>query len=391
MKIAYLDCSSGVSGDMLLGAIVDSGLPLKEMEDALKGLHLKGYRLEAKKVKRSFISATKVNILLSERKGYRHVRTWEQIRDIVKRASLPSSIKERGLRIFKSLFEAEGKVHGQPFEMTHLHELGAIDCIIDIFGTLIGLKKLGIERVYSSSVNLGSGTIKAEHGLISVPAPAVIELLKGIPVYSSGAAFELTTPTGAALIREIVNDFIPLPVMTISDIGYGAGTKDPPDFSNVLRLIIGTWKGSEQNQGEITIIETNIDDMNPQVYEYLSEILFRAGAIDVFMTQVIMKKGRPGILLTVLCNDLLREKIADILFRETTTLGIRFYKTSRITLQREVMRVSYGKDSVKLKVAELKGYKKSAPEYEDCKRIAKKRGIPLIHVMRKVERDEEAP
>jgi len=391
LKIAYLDCSSGVSGDMLLGAIVDSGLPLKEMEDALKGLHLKGYRLEAKKVKRSFISATKVNILLSERKGYRHVRTWEQIRDIVKRASLPSSIKERGLRIFKSLFEAEGKVHGQPFEMTHLHELGAIDCIIDIFGTLIGLEKLGIERVYSSSVNLGSGTIKAAHGLISVPAPAVIELLKGIPVYSSGAAFELTTPTGAALIREIVNDFITLPVMTISDIGYGAGTKDPPDFSNVLRLIIGTWKGSEQNQGEITIIETNIDDMNPQVYEYLSEILFRAGAIDVFMTQVIMKKGRPGILLTVLCNDLLREKIADILFRETTTLGIRFYKTSRITLQREVMRVSYGKDSVKLKVATLKGYKKSAPEYEDCKRIAKKRGIPLIHVMRKVERDEEAP
>jgi len=391
LKIAYLDCSSGVSGDMLLGAIVDSGLPLKEMEDALKGLHLKGYRLEAKKVKRSFISATKVNILLSERKGYRHARTWEQIRDIVKRASLPSSIKERGLRIFKSLFEAEGKVHGQPFEMTHLHELGAIDCIIDIFGTLIGLEKLGIERVYSSSVNLGSGTIKAAHGLISVPAPAVIELLKGIPVYSSGAAFELTTPTGAALIREIVNDFITLPVMTISDIGYGAGTKDPPDFSNVLRLIIGTWKGSEQNQGEITIIETNIDDMNPQVYEYLSEILFRAGAIDVFMTQVIMKKGRPGILLTVLCNDLLREKIADILFRETTTLGIRFYKTSRITLQREVMRVSYGKDSVKLKVATLKGYKKSAPEYEDCKRIAKKRGIPLIHVMRKVERDEEAP
>lgn len=384
MKIAYLDCFSGVSGDMLLGAIVDAGIPLKEIEILLMNLPVKGYKLEAKKVRRANIEATKVTVRITDEKV---VRRWKEIEHIISKSDLPQEIKEKGLRIFKGIFEAEGKVHGETYEQVHLHELGAIDCLVDVFGTLIGLYLLGIEKVYSSSINLGSGTIKTEHGIMPVPSPAVVELLKGRPVYSSGPSFELTTPTGAAILREIVNDFGPMPPMRIIEKGYGAGERDFEGFPNVLRIIIGD-KEEDDTTGEITVIETNIDDMNPQIYEYLFERLFEVGARDVFLTQVIMKKGRPGTILTVLCDEGKRDEIADVLFRETTTLGIRFYKTSRVTLHRDFRTGHYGDEKVKVKVASYRGKERSSPEYEDCKEIAKKKGIPLIDVMRGV-RDEE--
>lgn len=380
-KVAYLDCFSGVSGDMLLGAIVDAGIPLKEIEKALKTLPLKGYRLEDKKVKRSFLKATKVTVKVTERK--RVLRRWNDIKQMINESGLPDHIKEIGLRIFKSLFEAEGKIHGEPFDKVHLHELGTIDCIIDIFGTLIGLDLLGVDKVLSSPVNLGSGLVKGEHGLIPVPSPAVLELLKDKPVYSSGPSFELTTPTGAVIIREIVNEFKPMPLMNITGTGYGAGTKDFEDFPNALRIITGEIR--KDGESEVVVIETNIDDMNPQVYEYLIERLFDAGVIDVFLTQVVMKKGRPGILLTVLCEETKKDAIARIIFKETTTLGMRFYRTERVTLEREMRTGYHGEDKVRLKVARYEGKERMNPEYEDCKKIAKRKGIPLIDVIKEVK------
>lgn len=380
-KVAYLDCFSGVSGDMLLGAIVDAGIPLKEIEKALKALPLKGYRLEDKKVKRSFLKATKVTVKVTERK--RVLRRWNDIKQMINESGLPDHIKEIGLRIFKSIFEAEGKIHGEPFDKVHLHELGAIDCIIDIFGTLIGLDLLGVDKVLSSPVNLGSGLVKGEHGLIPVPSPAVLELLKDKPVYSSGPSFELTTPTGAVIIREIVNEFKPMPLMNITGTGYGAGTKDFEDFPNALRIITGEIR--KDGESEVVVIETNIDDMNPQVYEYLIERLFDASAIDVFLTQVVMKKGRPGILLTVLCEETKKDAIARIIFKETTTLGLRFYRTERVTLEREMRTGYHGEDKVRLKVARYEGKERTNPEYEDCKKIAKRKGIPLIDVIKEVK------
>lgn len=393
-KVAYLDCFAGVSGDMLLGAIIDAGVKLGKIKKALDGLNIKGYEIKKKRVKRSFVEATKVTVQIKEKKGI--ARRWKDIERIINRATLPEEIKKRGLNIFRHLFEAEGAVHGQSYDEVHLHELGAIDCLIDVFGSLFGFHLLGIEKVYCSAVNLGSGTIRTEHGTMPVPSPAVIELLRGRPVYSSDPGHELTTPTGAAILREVVSDFGALPAMNVISRGYGAGTMDFEDFPNTLRIIVGEeltklpdWQPDLTaaflgNNGHemVTIIETNIDDMNPQIYEYLFEKLFNAGAIDVFLTQVIMKKGRPGILLTILCDEKQRAKIVRILFRETTTLGLRYSKMSRMTLKRQTRKGRYGKDRVGVKVAIFDGKEKTNPEYEDCKRIAIKRGIPLIEVMK---------
>lgn len=379
-KVAYLDCFAGVSGDMLLGAIVDTGIPLVKIEQALKALHLKGYRLAEERVKRSFLKATKVTVRVTEKK---RVRRWNDIKQIINESELPDHIKERGLRVFKSLFEAEGKIHGEPYDEVHLHELGAIDCLIDVFGTLIGFDLLGVEKVFSSPVNLGSGLVKGEHGLIPAPSPAVLELLKDRPVYSSGPSFEFTTPTGAAIIKEVVDEFRAIPSMNIIGSGYGAGTMDFEDFPNTLRIITGEVK--KDGESEVIIIETNIDDMNPQVYEYLIERLLEAGAIDAFLTQVVMKKGRPGVLLTVLCEEMNKNEIARIIFRETTTLGLRFYRTNRLTLEREIRTGRHGEDKVRVKVARYEGKERANPEYEDCKKIAREKGIPLIDVIKEVK------
>jgi uncharacterized protein (TIGR00299 family) protein len=400
LKIAYFDCFSGVSGDMCLGAIVDAGVSIKELENELKRISIKGYKLRVRRVRRARFKATKVDVVQKPPphpplvKGGHwggEVKTWKDVEQTIKASSLSNNIKQKGLKIFRRLFEAEAKVHGESFNDIHLHELGAIDCIVDVFGAIIGLDMLSIKKIYSSPINVGSGFVRTDHGILPVPAPATADILKGIPVYSDGTDFELTTPTGAVILKELSSGFGKMPVMNIERIGIGAGSKDFKDRPNVLRVFIGTppsipplVRGGEG--GVVTVIETNIDDMNPQVYEYVMERLFKAGALDVYLTQVIMKKGRPGIKLTVLCNEIDNERLIRIILKETTTIGLRFYEAERKTLQRQIKTVDTEFGKVKVKFSRLGDeILKVAPEYEDCKKIAKRLNMPLMEVMRRVK------
>jgi uncharacterized protein (TIGR00299 family) protein len=379
--IAFFDCFSGISGDMILGALVDAGVPLRRLERGLSQLAVKGYELKARKTKRAGISSTKVDVVKSGSK--QKARNWKDIEKVIKDSTLPASIKKRGRSIFKRLFEAEARVHGGRYDTIHLHELGAVDCIVDIFGTLIGLDVLGIENIYSSPLNLGSGTIETEHGTMPVPAPATVELLKGTPVYSSDIKFELTTPTGAVLITSLASEFGPLPDMNISGTGIGAGGINLRGRPNVLRLFIGEELKQKKADNEIAVIETNIDDMNPEVYEYVMDKLFKAGALDVFLTQVIMKKGRPAVKLTVLSEGNRRDMMIGIILKETTSIGLRFYSAERKVLQREIKSIKTKYGTIRVKESRLGDeIVKVSPEYEDCKKIARKYDIPLVEVLR---------
>ncbi len=396
--IAYFDCFSGVSGDMILGALVDAGVSAKELKNELSRLPIKGYSLNIETVKRAGLSATKVDVVLRQGKGNKG-RKFKDIQKIVKNSSLSKDIKQNGLAIFKRLFEAEAKVHGEKYDRIHLHELGAIDCIVDIFGTLIGFDILGIKRFHSSGINLGSGLVKTEHGILPVPAPATAELLKNARVYSSDTGFaasgdppgrELTTPTGAAIVSTLAGGFGPMPCMDVLSVGVGAGNKDLKDKPNALRLFIGQdpvpcgiGQGAED---KVIVIETNIDDMNPQIYEYVIEKLFKAGALDVFLTQVIMKKGRPGIKLTAFCIDDKKEDLMKIILRETTSIGLRFYEAQRKTLHREIKSVDSKFGKINVKISRLGNHiLKAAPEYRDCRKIAKKFNVPLLEVIKSVK------
>jgi uncharacterized protein (TIGR00299 family) protein len=383
--IAYFNCTSGISGDMILGTLVDAGVPLEKLKKELSKLPVSGYNLKAREVKRGGLKATKIDVVIkgSGIRDQGSSRKWKNIEKIIKSSKLSKGVKQKGLDIFKRLFEAEAKVHGEKFHEVHLHELGAVDCIIDIFGALIGLDLLGIDTIYSSPLNLGSGTIKTEHGVLPVPAPATVELLKGVPVYSSGVRFELTTPTGAVLISSLADKFGHMPAMQIAKTGIGAGDKEFKSQPNVLTMIIG--QGTDQRAQKIddgvTVIETNIDDMNPQVYEYVMERLFKAGALDVFLTQIIMKKGRPGVKLSVLCDDDKRDKLIEIILNETTSIGVRYYRAGRRVLEREFKPVMTKFGNINLKVSHSGNIKKASPEYEDCRKAAKKYGVPLLEVM----------
>ncbi len=402
MKVAYFDCSSGISGDMCLGAVIDAGVSIRKLEHDLKKIPVRGYRLISKKVKRAHFASTKVDVIQGSKpstraqaKGFKaqSLRNWEDIDRIIHKSSLSKDIKQKGLNIFKRLFEAEAKVHREAFDKVHLHELGAIDCIVDVFGTIIGLNILGVEKVFSSPINLGSGFVKTETGILPVPAPATAEILKKIPVYSKDISFELTTPTGAAIIKELSSGFGSMPTMDIEKIGVGAGSMDFKDWPNILRLFIGNPLSPSFSKGggrgfldeKVFVIETCIDDMNPQIYEYVMERLFKAGALDVYLTHILMKKGRPGIKLTAICNENLKEDLIKIVLKETSTIGLRFYETKRKVLQREIKMIDTEFGKVRVKVSKLGDeILKIMPEYEDCKKIAKKLNIPLIEVMKKV-------
>ena len=400
MKIAYFDCFSGISGDMCLGAIVDAGVSIIKLQKELKKISVGGYKVRARKVKRAGFVATKVDVIQSSKFKVQSLRKWKDIERIIQSSSLSQKIKRDGLKVFERLFEAESKVHGETFDNVHLHELGAVDCIIDVFGTIIGIDMLGVKKIYSSPVNIGSGFIETEDGILPVPAPATAEILKKVPVYSKDILFELTTPTGAAIIRELSAEFVDMPPMNIERIGLGAGNMDFKDLPNVLRLFVGrpqtpprTEVRREMVKGgpgglsdkKVIVIETSIDDMNPQIYEYVVERLFRAGALDVYLTNILMKKGRPGINLTILCGEKRQEELMKTVLRETTTIGLRFYETKRMVLQREIRTVDTEYGKVRVKYSKLgKDIVKAVPEYEDCKRIAKKLNIPLVEVMKHV-------
>lgn len=386
MRTAYFDCFSGISGDMCLGALIDAGVPLGEIQRGLRGLRLRGYRLRAEKVTRSAIAATKVDVVLTATRRS-PARKWKDVRDIIENARLPEEIRQRGKKIFRTLFAAEAAVHGKTIKGVHLHELGAVDCLVDVFGTLIALAHLGVERVFASPVNLGSGTVRTEHGALPVPAPATIDLLRGVPVYTAGGGGELTTPTGAAILAGLTSTFGPMPSIIPDRIGHGAGSRDEKGMPNVLRVLVGEQPGPESGE-TVSVVETNIDDMNPQIYGYLMDRLFAAGALDVFLTQVLMKKTRPGVLLTVLCSPDKKGEIMEVIFRESTTIGIRHYEAARTVLDRSMVSVKTRYGKIPFKVSRPGSVlERESPEFDDCRKIAEETGRPLWEIMEQARKD----
>jgi len=383
VKIAYFDCFSGISGDMCLGALVDAGVSLRKLESCLRTLPVKGYSLAEEKVRRNGIAATKVDVIVKQGKSGPGavIRRWKDVRGIIRESALPEEIKKKGHEIFRTLFEAEARVHAEPLSRIHLHELSSIDCLVDVFGTLTGLSLLGIDAVYSSPVNLGGGVVQTAHGILPVPAPATAELLKNARVYSSDIPFELTTPTGAAILKALSKGFGGMPCFRYEKVGVGAGSGEIENRPNVLRIFAGEMD-RDSSWDTVTVIETNIDDMNPQIYEYLIDELFSRGALDVWLTQVIMKKTRPAVVLSVLCNREKRDDLAAVILKETTSLGVRYFETQRVTMQREVQTVPSKYGTVRVKTARLgKVLVKSAPEFEDCRKIAKETSLPLREII----------
>jgi len=372
-----LDCFSGISGDMFLGAIVDAGISIELLSSQLKALPLDGYELQAKRVSRAGIAATKVDVLLKET-ATRAVYL-KDVRAVIDSSALSSDIKEGAIKVFNNIFEAEARVHGATVETVHLHELGGIDCMVDVVGSLIGLKLLGIDEVFVTPINLGGGTIRTAHGQLPVPAPATAELLKGFETYLSDISFELTTPTGAALVSTIARPTVP-PSMIIDTIGYGAGKRDIPEQPNVLRCMV--FQSTLSSVGDtLFVVESNIDDMNPQYYEPVMARLFGAGARDVYIENIIMKKGRPAIKLTVLCDKAILQDTIDLLFTHTTTIGVRYYPVYRQVLKRESIPVETSKGTVRLKVSSHKGkVVNQCPEFEDMLKISEAAGIPLKEI-----------
>ena len=384
MTLAYFDSFSGISGDMTLGALVDAGLPIEVLRSELAKLNLPGYEITSEKVKRSGLAATKVHVVLDKKE--QPARHLSDIQKIINKSSLPPAIKQKSLSIFQRLAEVEAKVHGTTPDKVHFHEVGAVDAIVDIVGSVIGLEHLGITEIIGSPLNVGSGTVHTAHGKLPVPAPATAELLKNIPLYSSSITFELTTPTGAAIISTVAASFGPLPQMKISRIAYGAGNKDLPGQPNVLRLMIGEPVSAYDEDTSI-VIESNIDDMNPQIYAHLIETLMARGAHDVYLTPIIMKKGRPAILLSVLTDKTKSTEMLETIFRETTSIGVRIQEVGRKKLDREVREVETVYGPVRIKISTRGGEAMTVtPEFDDCRRIAEERKVPLKEVMEAAKR-----
>lgn len=379
MTIAYFDCFSGISGDMTLGALVDAGVPIEVLRGELAKLGLPGYTVTAEKVRRAGIYATKVNVMLEKKE--QPARHLADIENLISASSLGTRVKQKSLSVFRRLAGAEAKVHGTTIEKVHFHEVGAVDAIVDIVGSVIGLEHLGVTEIIASPVNVGSGSIHTSHGKLPVPAPATAELLKGIPLYSSSVTIELTTPTGAAILTALADSFGPLPQFTASAVAYGAGGRDLPDQPNVVRLFLGAYALAPDEDTSV-LIETNIDDMNPQVYEHLIERLMQAGAHDAFLTPIIMKKGRPGILLSILADHARSDALSDLVFRESTSIGLRIQQVGRKKLQRELREVDTPYGKVRVKISKRGDEVLTAtPEYEDCRRLAEEKQVPLKVIM----------
>jgi uncharacterized protein (TIGR00299 family) protein len=424
-----------MSGDMFLGALVDAGVPVRVFEETVAALDI-GARLEISRVNRSGISATKVDVYVHGEKELPREVYWEQhahehhhehehahgpehdhvelrehnyarasqepsrtgapaphehgrglteIREIIRRAAISAGAKQTAIAIFEALGAAEAKIHNSDIKNIHFHEVGAVDAMVDIVCAAVGAEALGVDEIISSPLNVGGGTVKCAHGTFPVPAPATVELLKGAPVYSSGIQAELVTPTGAAIVKTLAKRFAPFPEMKIEKSGYGAGTRDFPGHANVVRLTIGESQpelAAKTSQETITVLEANLDDLNPQVFGYVMDRLLEEGALDVFAIPVQMKKSRPGTLLTVLCKPEDATRLTHLIFTETTTLGVRRREEKRHTLARKWITVTTRWGDVRLKVASMNGtITNYAPEYEDCRRIASEQHVPLKSVM----------
>jgi len=383
MRIAFFDCFSGASGDMILGSLIDAGLSPQRLREGLKKLRLPTIHLKVKKVLKAGLSATQVIV---EGKGEkRSHRNLKEILRIIDRSSVETEVKEKSKEIFKRIASIEAKIHQTPMEEVHFHELGGLDSIVDIVGSVWGIQQLGIEKIYVSKVNVGGGFVKCEHGILPVPAPATLSLMEGKPIYSSGVERELLTPTGAAILTTLGSEFGSMPPMKGERIGYGAGRDNLP-HPNLLRLIIGTSESSSQRE-RVTVVETNIDDMNPQFYDYVIEKLLAMEVLEVFITPILMKKNRPGHLLTIICPSEKLPPVTKFLLRETTTLGLRWHEEERAKSDREILskETKYGK--IHFKLARWEGrIVNLSPEYEDCKRLALKKRVPLKEVFEEAKR-----
>jgi uncharacterized protein (TIGR00299 family) protein len=381
MKLAYFDCFSGLSGDMTLGALIDAGCSADLLRAELKSLKVPGWTLTTEKVWKNGMAATYVRVRTEHQQKHRSLTT---ILEILKNSDLATEVQERASRIFQKLGEAEAHVHDAPIEKIHFHEVGAVDAIVDIVGSCIGFHALGIERFACSPLNVGGGTAKMAHGILPVPAPATARLLQGAPTFSNGVQRELVTPTGAAIVATLCESFGPQPPMTVSAIGYGAGTADLETQPNVVRIMIGDFadKASSSCDEEISIIEANLDDMNPQIYGYVQEKALLAGALDVYTTALQMKKSRPGTLLTILCRPEDTDKMMSLVFAETTTFGLRAHRAQRRALPREWVNVSTSYGSVRIKLSRSNGHiLHVAPEYDDCRKLAVENQVPLQQVI----------
>lgn len=373
MSTIYFDCFSGISGDMILGSLIDLGLSVSYLKNELKKLNISGYEISVKKVKKNQIVGTDFDVVVKERQ---HHRMLSDVYDIIENSQLNEKIKEMSKKIFQKLAEAESKIHNTEIDNVFFHEVGAIDSIIDIVGSAIGITKLQINNICCSCLPLGVGFVTCSHGMIPLPAPATVELLKGVPVYSTNIKHELVTPTGAAIITTLATHFGEMPLMKINKVGYGAG-KTELEHPNLLRVFIGELC-NDYDFDITSTIETNIDDMNPEIYDYLIQRLMDNGALDVFLTGIQMKKNRPAVKLSVITSVENCDKIIDIIFNETTTLGIRIYNTRRIKLfvEKRTVKTEYGDISVKIGMINDK-IKTISPEYEECKQLAEKSNMPL--------------
>lgn len=384
MRIAYFDCFSGASGDMILGSLVDAGLSPRRLREELKKLRIPTIDLKAKKVLKGGLAATRVTVEgKKEKKPHRNLK---EILTIIARSRVEAGVKEKSKEIFRRIALAEGKIHRTPAEEVHFHELGGLDSVVDIVGAVWGIRQLGIEEIYVSKVNVGGGFVRCEHGILPVPAPAVLSLMEGKPIYSSGVERELFTPTGAAILSTLGSEFGAMPAIHVERVGYGAGRDDLP-IPNLLRLIVGT-SVSASGRERVVVVETNIDDMNPQLYDYVMEGLLAMKVLEVFITPVLMKKNRPGHLLTMICPPEKLASVTTFLWRETTTIGLRWHEEERAKTDREIVsrQTKYGK--IRFKLARWEGKVVNfSPEYEDCKRLALGKGVPLKEVFEEARKE----
>jgi hypothetical protein len=373
MRTSYFDPFSGISGDMTVGALIDAGADSARLLDALDSLAT-GATFDIEKTQRRGIAASKFRVRSEETKKHRHL---PHILKILEQSKLPDGAKHRAITVFERLGAAEARIHGVPIEKVHFHEVGAVDSICDIAGAAMGLELLGVDEIVSAPVNVGSGTVQSEHGVLPVPAPATALLLMDRPVYSRGPALELTTPTGAAILTALAAGFGAMPAMRIAAIGYGAGDRDFTEHANVLRVVVGERSGATEAT-TIAVIEANIDDSTPEVLGYALERLLEAGALDVTLAPVVMKKNRAGVQLTVLARPELQEGLARIVFAETSSLGLRIYAAERRVVERRSVEVETGYGRVRVKVGDSGAF---SPEFEDCRKLAATTGKPLRQVM----------
>jgi len=385
MRIAYFDCFNGASGDMIVGALIHAGADVNAIRTVLQTLPLTGYRIRAEAVTRHGLAATRFHVVLEDGVVQPH-RHLQDIRRTLGESQLSDRARSLAQTVFERLGAAEAAVHGIVVDEVHFHEVGAVDAIVDVVAAVVALEFLGVEEVRASAIPVGSGTVACEHGVLPVPAPATVELLKGVPLAMTDEPGELTTPTGAALLTSLAGGFGPLPTMRIQSIGYGAGSREGVTRANFCRAILGTRESSDKAEcDEIVVLETNLDDTTPQVISHCTEKLLAEGALDVYVVPIVMKKSRPGFVLTVLCEPGDAATMEDILFRETATFGIRRHDVRRSKLRRRHETVTTPWGEIRVKVGQRGDVVSANPEYEDCKRIALERGISLQEMIEKAK------